>query len=163
MAPAVVIRVGPALRWLLHLVEMIAAMLIGMEILFGQATAIARGLGYFDFMRDLPVLATLVMAATMVVPMALWMRHRGHARRAVAEMTVAMLAPLIVVLPLGLGGMLTGHDLGSVYHMAMYGPMLGVMVYRRSDYVGRHDQERHSRVRQPLPGRRLESTARAPA
>jgi hypothetical protein len=131
---------GPALRWLRHLVEMIAAMLIGMEVLFSQATAIARAFGYPDLMGDLPILATLVMAVTMTVPMALWMDYRGHARRGVMEMTMAMLAPLVVVVPLGVGGVLSGHDLGSMYHLAMYGPMLAVMVYRRSEYMGSHGQ-----------------------
>lgn len=134
------VTVGPALRWFGHLVEMIAAMLIGMEILFGQATAIARAVGYRDLMGDLPILATLVMAATMTVPMALWMDYRGHARRGVMEMMMAMLAPLVVVVPLGVGGVLTGHELGSMYHLAMYGPMLGVMLYRRTEYMGSHGQ-----------------------
>lgn len=138
MAGRLSVRHGSVLRWLLHLAEMVAAMLIGMEVLFRQSAAIAFAFGHPDFMRDLPVTATLVMAATMVGPMALWMNYRGHARRSIVEMTVAMLAPLVVVVPLGLAGALTGHDLGSMYHTAMYAPMIAVMLYRRAEYAGSH-------------------------
>jgi hypothetical protein len=148
MAAQLVVQRESALRWLLHLAEMVAAMLIGMEVLFGQATAIALAFGYPDFMRDLPVVATLVMAATMVVPMALWMEYRGHARRSTGGMAIAMLAPLVIVVPLGFAGVLTGHDLGSMYHMAMYAPMVGVMLYRRGEYARSHPEHQ---ARVPLP------------
>jgi hypothetical protein len=127
---------APLGRWLAHLAEMVIAMLIGMEVLFGEYAAVANALGYPRPMVQLPELSTVVMAATMTVPMALWMSHRGHPRRGTAEMAAAMVVPAIAVLSVGAIGLVGRADLTSTYHLSMYVAMAGLMVVRRSDYSG---------------------------
>ena len=72
----------------------------------------------------------------MAVPMALWMDYRGHPRRGVLEMAAAMVLPAIVVLGVGAMGLVDRLDLASTYHPWMYIAMVGLMVYRRSEYAG---------------------------
>ena len=66
----------PWLQFLLHLGEMVLAMMLGMYLLDAPSGAVISALGYSD--SD-PVLSALVMTFNMTVPMVLWMRFRGHA------------------------------------------------------------------------------------
>jgi hypothetical protein len=134
--PRPLLRLGPVGRWAAHLIEMVLVMLIGMEILFGEFTAVANAAGYADVTAQLPELSTVVMALTMAGPMALWMAYRGHPRRGVAEMEAAMLLPAMVVLAAGAIGLVGRGDLAATYHLWMYVAMVGLMVYRRSGYTG---------------------------
>jgi hypothetical protein len=133
----------PFLRWMRHLAEMVAAMVIGMEILFGLYDATARAVGFPDPMLQLPIASTLVMAAAMILPMWLWMGYRDHSRQARFEMSAAMALPLVVLLPATVLGVAAESDLGSSYHLAMYVGMLGVMVWRRADYSSSHAGHGH--------------------
>jgi hypothetical protein len=128
------VRFAPTGWWMRHLLEMVVAMAVGMQVIFGEYEAIAAAGGYRDAMTQLPELSTLVMAGAMVVPMALWMNHRGHLRRRTIEMAGAMGLPALVVLAMSSAGVVSSADLGSVYHAAMYAGMLGVMLFRRHEY-----------------------------
>ncbi len=127
---------GPLRRWVGHLVEMVLVMLIGMQVLFGEYAAVVGAAGYPDAMTQLPELSTAVMGLTMAIPMALWMDYRGHPRRGVIEMAAAMVVPAVVVLGAGAIGILGRADLMATYHPSMYVAMVGLMVYRRSEYSG---------------------------
>jgi hypothetical protein len=126
--------VAPVAHWLRHLIEMVAVMLIGMQILFGEFAAVANALGYSDTMVQLPEISIVVMALTMAVPMGLWMDYRGHPRRGIGEMSAAMVLPAVVVLAAGALGVVARLDLTSTYHLWMYVTMVGLMVYRWPEY-----------------------------
>src|SRR5690349_9349712 len=79
-----------------HLLEMLAAMVVGMV-----------ALGPFWTPSRVDVSA-LWMATTMSVAMAVWMGYRGHSRAAIAEMTTAMYAPFLVLLIPWWAGLIPG-------------------------------------------------------
>ena len=77
------------------------------------------------------------MGVSMVVPMTAWMRIRGRSWRDGAEMAVAMLGPVAVILALsrvGLSDTLPWHS--NSEHTAMLLGMLAIMLYRRGHYTG---------------------------
>jgi hypothetical protein len=75
-----------------------------------------------------------VMAFSMTVPMVAWMRHRGHARDRSLEMGAAMVVPAIPLICLRLADVV-GPICGP-YCLLSVLAMVGVMVYRRSEYSG---------------------------
>ncbi|CAM4051002.1 hypothetical protein NONI108955_06185 [Nocardia ninae] len=116
-----------------HYLEMVLAMFIGMGLLALLWMLIWPGL------HDRPVASTLVMAADMTIGMAGWMAIRGHSRRMILEMSVAMIAPFAVLLvPLATGA-ITADTLMTVGHVLMFGTMLAAMLLRRSDYTHRRE------------------------
>jgi hypothetical protein len=68
-------RVVQVLRFTWHFIQMFIAMAVGMAVLgFGVGL-----LGYGDLGQRLPEVYALLMAVSMVIPMAAWMRFRmGH-------------------------------------------------------------------------------------
>jgi len=79
-----------AMRFTWHFIEMYIAMGVGMA-----ALAIGLGLlGYGNLGKRLPEFYALVMAISMVIPMAAWMRFRmGHGWSRTTEMSAAMIIP----------------------------------------------------------------------
>jgi hypothetical protein len=68
-----------------------------------------------------------------------WMIHRGHGRRANAEMTAAMFVPTFAVI--GLLGVEVITDTGllmAIEHVAMLAGMLAVMLLRPAEYTQHH-------------------------
>lgn len=133
------LRATPGTPWeqsVRHFAEMIIAMMIGMVILSVPVGAVGGALGYRDLNAQLPVVATLVMAFEMTVPMALWMRYRGHQRRSVLEMSAVMTAPAIALVGAAQVGIIGSVGLVSTYHVAMLAAMVGYMLYRRAEYSG---------------------------
>lgn len=119
---------GSFKRFFLHFGEMTVAMVIGMII----------GMGFLPDLLRIPATATeaqtLLMAASMSVPMVSWMRVRGHSWRSSAEMTAAMVVPAVALLvPLWVG-VFSGDTVIVLQHVAMLPSMLVVMVYRRNEY-----------------------------
>jgi len=119
-----------------HLLEMVAAMLLGMA-------ALSLAEGWFG---EPPGSGNLLveyglMGASMSLPMVAWMRYRGHSWSEGGEMVAAMLVPMFaLVLPVELGAAgLAGHSLMMLSHAAMIGGMLALMIYRRDRYAhGEH-------------------------
>ena len=72
------------------------------------------------------------MSAGMVA----WMRHRGHRWASTLEMTGAMFAPAVALVPLRWLGLIAGDALLVLEHLAMLPLMLLVMLRRRADYAG---------------------------
>ncbi|AKU17127.1 hypothetical protein [Luteipulveratus mongoliensis] len=116
-----------------HLLEMVVAMFVGMAVL-GMARAAVGLRASYDTQ---PELAYLLMAFDMSVGMAVLMRWRGHSWRSTAEMCAAMFAP-VLLFPLIWAGVLSGHGLMMVGHIAMVPLMLAVMLWRREEYAGHH-------------------------
>jgi hypothetical protein len=110
-----------------HYLEMVAAMFLGMGVLY---TPIAMA---FD---PGGAAALLGMGATMTIPMVAWMRYRGHDWRATGEMAGAMLAPTFVAIPLI--GSVDFHSLMMVEHVGMLAAMLVAMLARPGEYVHKH-------------------------
>jgi hypothetical protein len=132
-------------RFALHFAEMWIAMAIGMMIYHGLT-----GTGHGAAPGTTTLLYEIGMMASMTVPMVAWMRLRGHGWRHGVEMTVGMLAPVIVILALLQFG--AGESvpwLRHADHPAMMLGMLGAMLLRREQYSGSH--ARGARPVSPLP------------
>ena len=118
-----------------HYAEMVVAMFAGMAVLglpAGWALE-AGGSSWSALNDDAPALMLLAMAAIMTAPMVAWMRHRGHGRRANLEMSAAMFAPAIAVIPF-----LQIADLGRlmvVEHAGMLLAMVAAMLLRPDEYA----------------------------
>jgi len=116
---------------------MVVAMYVGMAVLDMQIGGIAEALGLGDLHATRPQVATLLMAFEMALPMVVWMDHRSHTWRSIAEMAAVTLAPapiLIVTTPTGAM---------DAYHVAMLVSMFGLMLFRRSEYAKHnHPSER---------------------
>jgi hypothetical protein len=127
---------GPRWRFARHLMEMIAAMIVGMMILGAAVGALGEPPGYSNLFVEYGL-----MGASMSVSMVAWMRFRGHAWSDGIEMTAAMLVPMfMVVTPFALGaaGEISGqsdHALMMLAHVAMVGGMVALMIYRRDRYT----------------------------
>ncbi len=127
-----------------HYLEMVAAMFIGMGVLWMPAREAlgAAGMSSSELREDAPALMLSVMAATMTVPMVAWMRYRGHGWRPSAEMAAAMLVPTAGAIALLGGGLVEDLDaLMVIEHVAMLLGMLVAMLLRPAEYSGaRHVQ-----------------------
>jgi len=92
---------------------------------------------------EAPAAMLLLMATTMTVPMAGWMRHKGHAWRPTIEMSASMMLPTIAVIGLDGAGLL--NEVGAmllVEHVAMLAGMFAVMALRPEEY-SRHGHQHH--------------------
>ena len=124
-------------RFARHYLEMVAAMFLGMGILFVPALVLlaAAGVSSAELHHDFPAALLLGMGVTMTVPMVAWMRHRRHGWRPSAEMAASMLIPTFGVVALLAIGLVT--DMGALMtleHVVMLPSMLLVMLLRRDEY-----------------------------
>ena len=79
----------------------------------------------------------LGMAFTMSVPMAAWMRYRGHGWAPVWEMTASMFVPSFAAIGLLWAGTVEGADaLLLIQHIGMFPSMLAVVLFRLAEYTG---------------------------
>ncbi|GAA4447281.1 hypothetical protein [Phytohabitans houttuyneae] len=125
-------------RFLWHYVEMIIAMVVGMLVL-GLARAGLLGLLDVELSSQTqPETAALLMAFDMSVGMVVWMRYRGHGWAGTMEMVAVMFAPVVLLAPFTLTGLMSGHALMMVMHIAMLPLMLAVMLRRRDEYTHGH-------------------------
>jgi hypothetical protein len=86
----------------------------------------------------------LGMAFTMSVPMAGWMRYRGHGWAPVWEMTASMFVPSFAAIGLLWAGTVEGAEaLLLIQHIGMLPSMLAVMFLRLDEYTG-HGAHAHA-------------------
>lgn len=118
-----------------HVLEMTVVMMVGMMVLGGlfRGAIAAVGVDYADARLRLPGLFALVMAVNMSVPMAWWMRRRGHGWGYAAEMVASMIVPVLALLPPLWLGMISGDTLSSIQHVIMLPSMIVVMLRRRGE------------------------------
>jgi hypothetical protein len=124
-----------------HYVEMVVAMVVGMFALGMPLAAILEGAGIdvSAWETDAPELLLLSMAFTMSLPMAAWMRYRGHGWAPVWEMTASMFVPSFAAIALLWGGSVEETDaLLLIQHAGMLPSMLAVMLLRLGEYTGHH-------------------------
>jgi hypothetical protein len=124
----------PTVHFFVHFGEMALAMLLGMVVLGIVNDAILVPMGFH--LSRFPEVYTLAMAFAMTVPMVAWMWLRGHCWRHSAEMTAAMFVPAAVCIGVCSLGILPRTTMLSWYHLLMWVAMLGIMLYRWSDYAG---------------------------
>ena len=86
---------------------------------------------------DARELMLLSMAVTMSVPMAAWMRFRGHGWAPVSEMTLSMFVPSVAAIGLLWAGAVEDTSgLMVIQHVGMFAGMLAVMLLRIDEYAG---------------------------
>lgn len=125
-------RMAAPRRFVLHGIEMVAAMMVGMMLLAPVWDRLWPGLAA---RADADA---LVMAVNMAAGMAAWMWLRGHGARLVAEMSTAMVAPFVVLLvPYWLGS-ISGGALVVFGHVGMMVAMIGAMLLRFDAYTHAH-------------------------
>ncbi len=133
------------LRFALHYVEMVIAMFVGMAV-FGLAIGAALGAAGLSYSyAEHPAVGSVEMAFTMTAGMALWMRFRGHGWRGIVEMSGAMFASLVPVLPMLWADVLSADAAMMVMHVAMFPLMLIAMLLRRDEYAAPHPWRRRAR------------------
>lgn len=133
---------GPIWNFVQHLLEMTIAMFAGMFVLGMPAKALFGALGWHA-MNEVTVPRTLVMATTMSIGMAAWMRFRGCGWPAIAEMSLAMYVPFLVMYPFYLTGLAGSTAVMVVGHVLMTPAMIVAMLLRRDEYTRGH--HRHVR------------------
>lgn len=130
---------GQVLRFSWHFVQMVVAMYIGMFVY-----VFARGLlGQDDLPSRWPEVGAILMALSMVIPMAAWMKlGMGMGWYRAGEMSAAMILPILVLVVICSIG-LAPHMVALAGSMpVMYVAMLGVMAYRWRVYSHRHQEAR---------------------
>jgi hypothetical protein len=117
-----------------HFVQMLAAMVAGM-IATGAVFLTVVGLKTWDEVTiQYPTQALMAMAAGMTIPMVAWMLYRGMGWKNSYEMALAMVVPVIPFLCLVWFDVTQGALCGA-YCASTLVAMLGLMYYRRSDYL----------------------------
>ena len=126
-----------------HYVEMVVVMFLGMAVLGMPAgwALEAVGSSWSELRAEAPAAMLLLMAATMTVPMAAWMRRRGHGWAPTNEMSASMIVPTLAVIALGGAGLMS--DVGTmliVEHVLMLAGMFAVMLLRPEEYSHHHQR-----------------------
>lgn len=126
-----------------HYVEMVVVMFLGMAVLGLPAgwALDAVGSSWAELQDEAPAAMLLLMATTMTVPMAAWMRRRGHAWGPTNEMSASMILPTLAVIALdGVGVMSDVGTMLVVEHIAMLAGMFAVMLLRPEEYSHHHQR-----------------------
>ena len=121
-----------------HFAEMVLAMMAGMAVFGVVAQTICAALGHSGFFTDHVGLRAPLMAFNMTLGMAIWMRYRHHGWAPIAEMSLAMFVPLVILIGPFWAGFLSGGALLVVMHVLMFPAMWLVMTRRPDEYVHTH-------------------------
>ena len=112
-------------------------------VAFRQLHILLLGSGFAAAWDGHVLLAASAMAFNMTVPMALWMRYRGHSWERGGEMAVAMNLPVLPALLLYWLGAIPSEGVLGLQMMLMIPAMLGAMLYRKEEYSAPHTAHRH--------------------
>jgi len=138
--------------FLLHLGEMILAMMVGMAagaavlvLIFSIFLASAvRGMTRVEVLNQFAVPICLVVAVAMIMPMVAWMRFRGHEWRPIAEMAAAMAIPLVPIFGLLALQVIPGASACGLYCVVMVPAMVVAMLFRFNLYTGHMHHHAHA-------------------
>ena len=125
---------GRTRAFLLHLGEMMLAMIAGMVVLGGLLEA-ALAVGGSSMSHAPIAVAAGAMAFNMTAPMAWWMRRRGHPARHNLEMAGSMIVPTALAIAAYWLGAIAEDSVLAVQHAVMIPAMVGVMLARRDHYA----------------------------
>jgi hypothetical protein len=129
----------PTGKFVRHFLEMTLAMMVGMVVLGLPVRILAPDLAYPNGLSGpFPELSLSLMTVEMVLPMALWMRFRGHRRQLITEMSAAVLLPTLLLVPLCLAHLIQVPVLRNLSGVGMFVAMLAAMLYRRAEYTMEH-------------------------
>lgn len=124
-------------RFLLHLLEMLIAMQVGMGI-FHLMLGLIRIFSNSRAFESGTALHAITMTVFMTVPMVAWMIFRGHGRRHCIEMVIAMIAPVALIgLLCQLGVDVYIPWLAGLSTPVMLLGMIAAMLYRKEHYTGK--------------------------
>ncbi|MEU4691879.1 hypothetical protein [Actinoplanes sp. NPDC023714] len=129
------------LRFVLHYVEMVVAMLVGMVALAPLWDFVWPA---HDSRADV---SAMVMATNMAIGMAIWMRIRRHSGRHIVAMCAAMYVPFVVLLVPYWMGLISGGTLMTLGHILMFPAMLVPMLLPHGHGARRADDSAPSRAR----------------
>ena len=122
-----------AVRFTLHLGEMLIAMFLGMLVLGGAVEIALLAAG--GSLGDAPgSLQAAVMAVTMTAPMVWWMSYRGHPKSHNVEMAASMIVPSAIVIVLNWVGAISSDAVLVAQHAVMIPAMVAVMLWRYDHY-----------------------------
>lgn len=139
----------PALRFLLHFLEMCAVMCLGgvlLSVLFFEAAVL---LGYDNLPQRAPELSVLVVALNLSLPMALWMRYRGMDWRPTLEMAGSTMALGFLAVAAYWLGLVAADDVIGIVTRLACPVMLAVMLLRFRLYCSKHGSNGTSGPEQP--------------
>jgi hypothetical protein len=134
----------PTGRFLAHLAEMCVAMCVGaivLSLIFFEGAAL---IGYANLPQQYPELATAVIALNLSLPMAAWMRFRGHEWRPTVEMSGAtIVVGILLIVAFWVGIVPKGRLLETQISLACP-VMIAVMLFRFNLYSGRAGHHVHA-------------------
>ncbi|MEK6691697.1 MAG: hypothetical protein AABY78_10500 [Nitrospirota bacterium] len=134
-----------------HLIEMVLSMLIPMTLLAVTFQAMLPWLGVNlspGISSPARIMMIVVAILVMTIPMIVLMRVRGHSWQHVWEMTGAMFAPLVIIMPIvrvvlpRANITLTPALMLPIGFVAMTGGMI-VLMYLRKDVYSKHTHKHH--------------------
>lgn len=132
-------------RFILHLLEMVVAMMVGMLILYLLDILTPDSASYSAVFEYGTIPFDFAMAVFMTVPMVVWMIVRGHERGHVAEMALGMNVPVAVIIVLRLLGAEAYQPwFADASHPAMFLGMIVAMLYRRDHYTRKAGHSAHA-------------------
>lgn len=117
-------------RFVLHYLQMLAAMLAGMALLMPVSILVGAGTGV--------ELQAVLMATSMSVGMAALMAWHRSPVASIVEMCLAMYLSFAVLLPAHWLGLLSGEAAVVLGHVVMLPAMAAVMLRRREQYLDHH-------------------------
>jgi flagellar biosynthetic protein FliP len=129
-------------RFWRHFAEMVVVMLLSMAVLGAAVSALFALAGHANVLH-FAALRGLLMTGYMVIGMSLWMRYRRHGWARIAEMSVAMVAPYVVLVGPLLGGVIGKGAFLAAMHVLMLPSMYGAMALRRDEYEREHRDHAH--------------------
>jgi hypothetical protein len=124
-------RVG---TFVLHFLEMIIAMVVGMTMVFPLWELATRGEPATSWLMRFET-QSLVMVSAMALPMAAWMRLRRHPPTTIARMCSVMYAGFLVVFPLHWARTITDDGTMMLGHALMVVFMLIAMLVQRQHHL----------------------------
>jgi hypothetical protein len=142
-------RMNQASCFLRHLLEMTAAMMLGMMayavVVSGLLVVVGSSLE--DARLGQPELFVVGMTFSMIVSMVVWMRHRGHGWRSSAEMSAAMSVPVFALVACYWLHAVSADSICPLACASMIPAMIVAMLYRLDDYTGHRPGRQLRRLR----------------
>jgi flagellar biosynthetic protein FliP len=128
---------GSRRAFVLHFLEMLAVMFVGMGV-FSGLTMLALAAAGSSLSDQSGSLRVMLMGINMSVPMVLWMAIRGHGAMRCVEMAASMMVPTAAAALLVLVDVLDVMAGMAIQHVVMIPAMLGVMLWRYDEYAQPH-------------------------